>query len=45
VTYKIKVKRPDGEAFFYIGKESPHLLVKNEVPAQAMTMELKSVSK
>jgi predicted Zn-dependent peptidase len=42
--YKIKIKRPEGEAFFYIGKDSPHILVKQEVPAQSMILELKSVA-
>jgi hypothetical protein len=45
MTYKIKVKRPEGESFLYLGKDSPHFMVKNEMPAQAMTMELKSLSK
>jgi predicted Zn-dependent peptidase len=45
MTYKVKVKRPDGEAFMYLGKESPHFLVKQEVPAQAMTIELKEILK
>jgi hypothetical protein len=44
-TYKVKVKRPDGEAFMYLGKEVPHVVVKQEVPAQMMTMELKSVTR
>ncbi|UCG51627.1 MAG: insulinase family protein [Candidatus Latescibacterota bacterium] len=44
-TYKIKVKRPDGESFLYLGKDSPHHMVKSEMPAQMMTMELKSLSK
>jgi predicted Zn-dependent peptidase len=41
--FKVKVKRSDGEAILYLSKESPHYVVKQEVPAQAMTMELKSV--
>ncbi len=45
MTYKVKVMRPDGEAFFYLQKESPHYMVKQEVPAQTMTLELKSLSK
>jgi len=44
-TYKVKVKRPEGEAFMYLRKDSPHILVKQEVPSQAMTIELKSLSK
>ncbi len=43
-TYKVKVKRADGEAFIYLGKDAPHILVKQEIPAQALTMELKQFS-
>ena len=43
--YKVKLKRPEGEVFLYLGKDSPHVLVKQEVPAQAMIMELKSLTK
>ena len=42
-TYKIKVKRPEGEAFIYLAKDAPHVLVKQEVPAQAMALELKQL--
>jgi predicted Zn-dependent peptidase len=45
MTYKIKVKRSDGEAFLYLGKDAPHFLVRQEVPAQQMTIELKAMSK
>jgi hypothetical protein len=45
MTYKIKVKRSEGEAFLYLGKDAPHFLVKQEVPAQQMTIELKAMSK
>jgi predicted Zn-dependent peptidase len=45
MTYKIKVKRPEGEAFIYLGKDSPRFMVKQEVPAQAMTIELKQIAK
>ena len=44
-TYKLKVKRPDGEAFMYLSKEVPHVVIKQEIPAQMMTMELKSLTK
>ncbi len=44
-TFKVKVNRPDGEAYLYLRKDSPHFMVKQEVPAQALTMELKSVDK
>jgi len=41
-TYKVKVNRPEGEAYYYFGKESPHILVKQEVPSQGLTIELKT---
>lgn len=43
-TYKIKVKRAEGESFMYLAKDVPHIMIKQEVPAQAMTIELKQVS-
>ncbi|HXV14334.1 MAG TPA: insulinase family protein [Candidatus Krumholzibacteria bacterium] len=42
-TYKIKVKSGDGEQVFYVQKTSPHLLVKQENPAQGLNIELKSL--
>jgi hypothetical protein len=44
-TYKVKVTGPEGESFMYLGKESPHVVVKLDNPAQMMTMELKSLTK
>ncbi|MFH1754298.1 MAG: insulinase family protein, partial [Candidatus Latescibacterota bacterium] len=44
-TYKLKVKTPDAEYFYYCTKDIPHMLVKQEVPAQALSLELKSFSK
>jgi zinc protease len=44
-TYKVKVKRPEGEVILYLAKDTPHFLVKQEVPAQQMTIELKAMSK
>ena len=41
-TYKVKVKRPDGEAYYYFGKDSPHIMVKQEVPSQGLTIVLKT---
>ncbi|MCZ6766509.1 MAG: pitrilysin family protein, partial [bacterium] len=41
-TYKVKIMRPDGEAYYYFGKESPHILVKQEVPSQGLTIVLKT---
>jgi zinc protease len=41
-TFKLKVKRADGESVFYCRTEAPHLLVKQEVPAQMLSIELKS---
>ena len=45
MTYKLKVKRSDGEAFVYVRKDAPHFMVKQEVPSQQMIIELKSMSK
>ena len=43
-TYKVKVIRPDGEAYYYFGKESPHSMVKQEVPSQGLTIVLKTLA-
>ena len=42
-TYKVRIKRPDGESFVYVDQNSPHILVKQEVPSQALNIELKSL--
>jgi hypothetical protein len=42
-TYKVKVKSRDGEQLLYVQKTSPHWLVKQEVPAQGLNIELKSI--
>jgi predicted Zn-dependent peptidase len=42
-TYKVKVKSGDGEQVMYFQKTSPHWLVKQEVPAQGLNIELKSL--
>lgn len=44
-TFKLKVKRAEGESVFYCEKETPHHLVKQEIPAQMLSIELKSVEK
>lgn len=44
-TYKVKIKSSEGEYFYYYTKDIPHLMVKQEVPSQALSMELKSISK
>jgi predicted Zn-dependent peptidase len=44
-TYKLKVKSPDAEYYYYCTKDLPHMLVKQEVPAQGLSLELKSHSK
>jgi hypothetical protein len=41
--YKVKLSRPDGDQYFYFGKDMPHLMVKMEVPAQGLVTALKSV--
>ena len=43
-TYKVSVQRAAGEAFMYVGKDAPHILVKQVVPSQAMSLELKSLA-
>ena len=45
MTFKIKMKMSDGEAFLYTMKEKPHLMVKHEIPAQGLVIELKQMSK
>ncbi|HEX6791714.1 MAG TPA: insulinase family protein [Candidatus Krumholzibacteria bacterium] len=42
-TYKVKVKSGEGEQIMYVRKEAPHVLVKQEVPAQGINIELKSI--
>lgn len=42
-TYKVRVKEADGEVVFYVQKDAPHWVVKQEVPAQALSITLKSV--
>lgn len=43
-TYKVKVKSGEGEQVMYVRKAAPHIMVKQEVPAQGLTIELKSVN-
>lgn len=43
-TYKVRLSRPDGEQYYYLGKEAPHLLVKMEVPAQGLVSTLKALN-
>ncbi len=42
-TYKVKVKSGDGEQLMYVQKTAPRMMVKQEVPAQGLNIELKSV--
>ena len=42
-TYKVRVKRGDGETILYVKKELPHLMIKQEIPAQQLAIELKSL--
>lgn len=42
-TYKVRVKSGDGEQMMYFRKQAPHVLVKQEVPAQGLNIELKSL--
>jgi hypothetical protein len=41
--YKVRIKRVDGEVYFYLDEQSPHVMVKQEVPAQGVNIELKSL--
>ncbi|HEX5131033.1 MAG TPA: insulinase family protein [Candidatus Krumholzibacteria bacterium] len=43
-TYKVRVKSSDGEQIMYFQKDAPHLMVKQESPAQGLNIELKSVN-
>lgn len=42
-TYKVKIKRADGDLIIYCTKDLPHLTVKQENPAQQLKLELKAV--
>ncbi|MDH5628460.1 MAG: DUF3108 domain-containing protein, partial [Candidatus Krumholzibacteria bacterium] len=42
-TFKVRVKSGDGEQIMYVQKASPHWMVKQEVPAQGLNIELKSI--
>jgi predicted Zn-dependent peptidase len=42
-TYKVKVKSGEGEQLMYVQKDSPHIMVKQEVPSQGLNIELKSL--
>lgn len=42
-TWKVVVKRPDGDQILYVTKDSPHWVVKQEVPSQRLNIELKSI--
>lgn len=43
-TYKVMVKRSEGDLVLFCTKDSPHMVVKQEIPAQQLKMELKSVT-
>jgi predicted Zn-dependent peptidase len=42
-TYKVKIKRSEGDLIIYCTKDSPHVTVKQENPAQQLKMELKAI--
>jgi len=42
-TYKVVVKRADGDQILYVTKDTPHWVVKQEVPANQLKIELKSI--
>jgi predicted Zn-dependent peptidase len=41
--FKVKVKEPDSDTIMYCNKEAPHFLIKQEIPAQGLSIELKSL--
>jgi zinc protease len=43
--FRVKIKRPDVEQFLYFDTKAPHVLVKQEIPSQALNLELTSVGK
>ncbi|MCH7548014.1 MAG: hypothetical protein IH969_00500 [Candidatus Krumholzibacteriota bacterium] len=42
-TYKVRVKRAEGVQILYVRKELPHVIIKQEIPAQQLRIELKSL--
>jgi len=42
-TFEVKIKSGDGEQVMYVSKDLPHLMVKQEMPAQGLNIELKSI--
>jgi len=42
--FKVKVKQADGDIVMYCRKDAPHNMVKQEMPAQGLSIELKSHS-
>jgi predicted Zn-dependent peptidase len=42
--YKVRVKQPDGDVVMYCKTDAPHYLIKQEMPAQGLSIELKSHS-
>jgi hypothetical protein len=42
-TFKVRVKSSDGEQILYVKKDAPRWVVKQETPAQGLSMELKSL--
>jgi hypothetical protein len=42
-TYKVHIKRAEGDLILFCTKDVPHVVVKQEIPAQQLKMELKSI--
>jgi predicted Zn-dependent peptidase len=42
-TYKVRIKRSEGDLILYCMKDAPHIVVKQEIPSQQLKLELKSV--
>jgi len=41
--YKVKVKLTEGDSIHYCRVEAPHILIKQEMPAQGLSIELKAL--
>jgi len=42
-TYKVKIKRSEGDLLMYCMKDAPHVVVMQEIPSQQLKFELKNV--
>jgi predicted Zn-dependent peptidase len=42
-TYKVRLKTADGEQLLFVQKDSPHVVIKQEIPAQRLSIVLESI--